>query len=223
MAHRLFRIFLHSTAAALMINGYYGLTKLPINAFISAQYGGHLQYLTIQGLFIACATTLTSLTMDLLPSLTSALKPLKRILLYISMPLSIVVTSIYWPLLLLATQLILQSNGEPSSSSDAPKFTRIPLHLDIALHAVPAITLLVDFLLFERKYSRTELIYGASTVSILYTTFYAWWVERCASFNGGRFPYPFLTNNPIDIRLVIYVGAGTLGFASFWFINKLHS
>ncbi|KAJ4000110.1 FAR-17a/AIG1-like protein [Lentinula boryana] len=207
---RTIRILLHSTAAVLMINGYHGLTKLPINTFISSQYGGHLQYLTIQGL-----------TLDLIPSM-STLKSLKRILLYISMPLSIVISSIYWPLLLLATQLILQSDGEPSSSSEASQLVRIPLHLDLALHAVPAITLLADFLLFERKYSRAELLYGAPTVSILYTIFYAWWVERCASFNDGRFPYPFLTDNPIEARLAIYAGAGTLAFSSFWLINKLH-
>ncbi|KAJ3782263.1 FAR-17a/AIG1-like protein [Lentinula aff. detonsa] len=221
MGSRTIRILLHSTAAVLMINGYHGLTKLPINTFISSQYGGHLQYLTIQGLFITCATALISLILDLIPSM-STLKSFKRILLYISMPLSIVISSIYWPLLLLATQLILQNDGEPSSSSEASQLVRIPLHLDLALHAVPAITLLADFLLFERKYSRAELLYGAPAVSILYTIFYAWWVERCASFNDGRFPYPFLTDNPIETRLAIYAGAGTLAFSSFWLINKLH-
>ncbi|GAW06622.1 conserved fungal protein [Lentinula edodes] len=152
------RILLHSAAAAIMISGYHNLTKLPINAFISTQYGGHLQYLTIQGLFITCATTLISLLMDLFPSV-NALKPLKRILLIIAMPLSITISSIYWPLLLLATQLILQNgSGEPSSSPHAPQpLLRIPLPMDLSLHAVPALTLLADFLLFEKKYTRKEI------------------------------------------------------------------
>ncbi|KAJ3913507.1 FAR-17a/AIG1-like protein [Lentinula edodes] len=233
------RILLHSAAAAIMISGYHNLTKLPINAFISTQYGGHLQYLTIQGLFITCATTLISLLMDLFPSFRlfglqaltenylpfAALKPLKRILLIIAMPLSITISSIYWPLLLLATQLILQNgSSEPSSSPHAPQpLLRIPLPMDLSLHAVPALTLLADFLLFEKKYTRKEIRYGGTGISVVYTVFYAWWVERCAGFNGGRFPYPFLTDNPFEIRLAIYVGAGMLAFSSFWLINRVHA
>ncbi|KAJ3927619.1 MAG: FAR-17a/AIG1-like protein [Lentinula lateritia] len=218
------RILLHSAAAAIMISGYHNLTKLPINAFISTQYGGHLQYLTIQGLFVTCAATLISLLIDLFPSV-NALKPLKRILLIIAMPLSITISSIYWPLLLLATQLILQNgSGEPSSSPHAPQpLLRIPLPMDLSLHAVPALTLLVDFLLFEKKYTRKEIRYGGTSISVVYTIFYAWWVERCAGFNGGRFPYPFLTDNPFEIRLAIYVGAGMLAFSSFWLINRVHT
>ncbi|KAJ4465216.1 FAR-17a/AIG1-like protein [Lentinula lateritia] len=218
------RILLHSAAAAIMISGYHNLTKLPINAFISTQYGGHLQYLTIQGLFVTCAATLISLLIDLFPSV-NALKPLKRILLIIAMPLSITISSIYWPLLLLATQLILQNgSGEPSSSPHAPQpLLRIPLPMDLSLHAVPALTLLVDFLLFEKKYTRKEIRYGGTGISVVYTIFYAWWVERCAGFNGGRFPYPFLTDNPFEIRLAIYVGAGMLAFSSFWLINRVHT
>ncbi|KAJ3850950.1 FAR-17a/AIG1-like protein [Lentinula lateritia] len=220
------RILLHSAAAAIMISGYHNLTKLPINAFISTQYGGHLQYLTIQGLFVTCTTTLISLLMDLFPSV-NALKPLKRILLIIAMPLSITISSIYWPLLLLATPLILQNgSGEPSSAS-SPHATqpllRIPLPMDLSLHAVPALTLLVDFFLFEKKYTRKEIRYGGTGISVVYTAFYAWWVERCAGFNGGRFPYPFLTDNPFEIRLAIYVGAGILAFSSFWLINRVHA
>ncbi|KAF9069887.1 FAR-17a/AIG1-like protein [Rhodocollybia butyracea] len=214
------RILLHSFAAASMIYGYQRLKGLPIDAVISAQYGGHLQYLTIQGLFLACFTTLTSLVIDLFPS-TNFLKPLKRTLLIVSLPVSIVISTIYWTLIIFATHLILQNDGEPSSSSDIPQFTRLPLHMDLCLHAVPAISLLVDFMLFEKKYSWNELVYGAPAVSSVYTILYAWWVERCASFNG-KFPYPFLDNS-LEIRVAIYIGAGALALSSFWFINRLHS
>lgn len=36
-------------------------------------------------------------------------------------------------------------------------------------------------------------------------------------------PYPFLTDNPFEIRLAIYVGAGMLAFSSFWLINRVHT
>ncbi|KAE9399284.1 hypothetical protein BT96DRAFT_1019605 [Gymnopus androsaceus JB14] len=199
------RILLHSSASAIMIYGYKSLQSLPVNDFIEQQYGGHLQYLTIQGLFIACAAMTFSLLKDLFPSAT-VLGPLKRILLIVSY-----------------ASLDCHFDGEPSSSSDSPQFIRIPLRTDISLHAVPAITLLADFLLFERKYTKNEVLYGAPAVSLGYSALYAWWVEHCATFNNGRFPYPFLTDNPPEIRLAIYVGAGTLALSSFWLINRLHA
>jgi hypothetical protein len=61
---------------------------------------------------------------------------------------------------------------------------RIPLSVDLALHAVPALSLLADFMIFEKKYSRNQVTYGAPLVAATFTVWYAWWVERCASFNG---------------------------------------
>lgn len=71
MSLALGRILLHSSATATMIYGYNGLNNLPvISKFINEQYGGHFQYLTIQCLFIAIATTSSGLALDLFPSAT---------------------------------------------------------------------------------------------------------------------------------------------------------
>lgn len=43
------RAVFHGGAALLMHNGYNSLGGLEIDKFIQKQYGGHLQYLTIQG------------------------------------------------------------------------------------------------------------------------------------------------------------------------------
>ncbi|KAF5324669.1 hypothetical protein D9611_004591 [Ephemerocybe angulata] len=56
-------------AAAFMISGYVRIGNLMIDAIIQNQYGGHSQYLTIQGLFIAVATMLLGVVIDLLPFL----------------------------------------------------------------------------------------------------------------------------------------------------------
>ncbi|KAF5391309.1 hypothetical protein D9757_001995 [Collybiopsis confluens] len=228
------RSLLHSLAVMVMIYGYQRLQALPIDAVVKNQYGGHFQYLTIQGVFLACATTLISLILDIFPSTTGrllsastspsnplpVLKPLKRIMLLVSLPLTVVISSVYWPLLLLATHLILPTE-EGSPSSQAPQLMRIPLSTDLALHAMPAISMLGDFLLFEKRCSLKELRYGAPSLSFIYTIFYTWWVERCASFNG-KFPYPFLETT-LEIRISIYCGAGLLALLSFPLINKLHS
>ncbi|KIK59784.1 hypothetical protein GYMLUDRAFT_44239 [Collybiopsis luxurians FD-317 M1] len=203
-----------------MIYGYQGLRTLPIDTLIRSQYGGHFQYLTIQGLFLACATALISLIEDLVPS-GNGLRSLKRILLITSMPVTIVISSIYWPLLFLATRLILPVE-EGTTSPHASQFIRLPLSMDFALHAAPAISLLVDFLMLGKRLSRNELRFGTPAVSFFYTSFYAWWVERCASFNG-KFPYPFLTESSLEIRMAIYFGAGSLALTSYWLINSLHA
>jgi hypothetical protein len=44
------QICLHGISLALMIYGYNGLGRLAIDSWIQTQYGGHLQFLTIQGL-----------------------------------------------------------------------------------------------------------------------------------------------------------------------------
>lgn len=40
---------LHAAAAGVMGFGFHSVRKLPQDQHISNQYGGHLQYLTIQG------------------------------------------------------------------------------------------------------------------------------------------------------------------------------
>lgn len=39
----------HAAAAGVMAFGFHSLQKLPIDRWIRDQYGGHFQFLTIQG------------------------------------------------------------------------------------------------------------------------------------------------------------------------------
>lgn len=103
-----------------------------------------------------------------------------------------VISTIYWTLLLAFPQLILRKEeifetafeSEPSSSAEAPHLARIPVKMDLALHAVPAISLLLDFFLFERKYTTKQATYGGFVVAAASGFWYAWWVEECAKYNG---------------------------------------
>lgn len=62
---------------------------------------------------------------------------------------------------------------------------RLPLKHDLALHAAPGITLFLDFILFEMKYSHTAASKGAPLAATLFCVWYSSWVEYCASFNGA--------------------------------------
>ena len=105
-----------------------------------------------------------------------------------SIQLAVVISGIYWSLLLFKPDLILRApeagEWEPSSSSKAPDLIRIPLKLDIALHAAPGTTLLLDFFIFEQKYTKDYAQQGGAIVAALAGLWYSCWVEYCASVNG---------------------------------------
>ncbi len=60
---------------------------------------------------------------------------------------------------------------------------RIPLSIDLALHASPTLSLLLDLFVFEAPYTKREATIGASVSAILFGAWYASWVEYCASEN----------------------------------------
>ncbi|KAI0692395.1 FAR-17a/AIG1-like protein [Cytidiella melzeri] len=221
-------VLLHSTATAIMTYAWLEIDNLANSAFIAKQVGGHFQYLTIQGLVAAWLTMALALITDIAPVPGSYLN-LKRAVFMIAMPIAVVISSIYWTLLLLFPTLIVRA-AEPgelatSSSSEVPQLLRIPLGLDLSLHAFPGIALLLDFYLLEVKYSQSHARYGAAAVATLAGTWYGWWVEYCASYNKIYFavPYPFLTNNEFPVRVGIYAGAAILAYMFFQLLNALHS
>ena len=93
------------------------------------------------------------------------------------------IESIYWTLLFLCPSLILQTDPVSEPSSPAV-LTRVPLRIDLALHAVPGLTLVADFMFLEFKFSKNEARYGATFVVAMASVWYACWVEYCAIFNG---------------------------------------
>jgi len=60
-----------------------------------------------------------------------------------------------------------------------------PLTIDLALHASPLFTLLVDFFIFEPKFSKIYVHKAAPAAIVVYSICYASFVEYCATFNGS--------------------------------------
>ncbi|OJA14847.1 hypothetical protein AZE42_00811 [Rhizopogon vesiculosus] len=216
-------LLLHGAALSVMTYGFLSLKTLPLNDWIKTQTGGHFQFLTIQGLAAAWLTMAIGIGCDLLPSFT-ALRTAKRAFLMISLPVEIVLSGVYWSLVLFFPSLILQpqmATSEPSSSSTVPGLLHVPLNVDLSLHVAPVVTLLADFLLFEKKYTKKQVQIGAPLVAFLAGTWYACWVEYCASYNK-TFPYPFLTDNPLNIRIGIYASVSFIAWRCFRLVNAIH-
>jgi len=216
----IFKATLHAAAAGIMGFGFHSMQKLPIDRHISIQYGGHLQFLTIQGLALTWITMAISFFSDILPSF-KGVRILKRYLAIIALPVSMVVSLIYWPLMILFPQLILPPASDSANAPEIPSFVRIPLWIDLSLHATPALSILVDFFFFESKYRWKDVQVGAPITTVAFGLGYSLWVEHCGKINGV-FPYPFLTKNTFPVRVVIYSGATLLAFGSFIVINSFH-
>ncbi|KLO18909.1 hypothetical protein SCHPADRAFT_935750 [Schizopora paradoxa] len=220
MALVLFKVAFHSGAAFIMAWGYNMLETTFMDSLIKGQKGGHSQFLTIQSLAIACAAMVVGIFSDILPSV-QLLQSARRYLLRLALLLSVVVSSIYWSLVLFAPSLILMKDprlSEPSSSGQS--LVRIPLSIDLALHASPIISLLVDLFAFEAPYTKREATTGATISAALFGAWYASWVEYCALENKN-FPYPFL-NNPLPVRVTIYLVVVSISVLSFRGISALH-
>ncbi|OAX43566.1 hypothetical protein K503DRAFT_680938 [Rhizopogon vinicolor AM-OR11-026] len=220
-------LFLHGAAVGVMAYGFLVIKTSPVDQLIRAQKGGYSLYLTIVGLGLAWFTMVMSLGCDLLPSLT-ALRAAKRFCLMISLPLEIAISTVYWSLVLLFPSVILQHTSGSSVSPDVPGLLYIPFQLDLCIHITPVVTLLADFLFFEKKYTKKQVRIGAPLAVLTSGACYASWVEYCATYNETCeylyfLPYPLLTENPLDVRIGIYAFVSFIAWGTFYLANAIHS
>jgi len=210
-----------------MIWAYNELVRLMDSVGRDRQRGGHFQFLTNQGLVLAEATLALCLLSDYFPD-AKRVASARRILLMITMPLSVVVSLVYWTMFALAPVLIIQSEEPTSEPAFEPKLSTvfgagfgIPLEVDVALHFAPLVTLVAHFFLLERNYGAEVKRLCAPLAAALFTVWYAGFQEWCASYNG-TFTYPFL-NVALPLRLCIYLGTMLLARGSFSLLNGIHS
>lgn len=120
------------------------------------------------------------------PSLRRPHKPKLTFYYPLSPQLEFVISFIYWPLILFSPHLIARSIDESRALPDAPpQFMHLPLTIDLALHASPLFTLLIDFFVFQPKFSKIHVHKVAPVVVVVFTIWYASFVEYCATFNGS--------------------------------------
>ncbi|MCO5589615.1 hypothetical protein L7F22_043583 [Adiantum nelumboides] len=173
----------------------YALRRLPIHANISGfnieeQFGSHYQFLTVLGLWFSRLTTLFALSSDIYPS-SAGMRKFKTMLMALTMPAEVLISLLYWPILLLDPSLLIPPRKVMNPDNPAQliwETVRLPLLDDLSFHAAPAIFLVLDYLIFEPPFPKE--IHPAA-VSALSTAAYGIWVEICANKNGN-YPYPLL-------------------------------
>lgn len=223
MSRRGQAFIVHALSAFVMARALLYTHQGPIASKISQQPKGIIVlYLTIQGLAGSCACMVLGLTQDMFPGTRRYLHPLKRALTMVFLPMDFVVSSVYWSLRTFAPSLILlPTETSSTSSSPVPGLIKLPLPTDLAMHLAPFVSLLIDFTLFEPKFSSRQMAI-APVMMITYATVYAGALERFAAQND-IFPYPFLDVSSLPIRIAIYVGASCVGLGCLVFLNRMHS
>lgn len=135
-------------------------------------------------LAVSWATFAFALLYDLVP--LALFSRVKSTLALLVVPIEGLVSVLYWSLMLLDPGLL-----NPAVAPGEEPF-RIPLKLDLALHAFPAILLWIDFLAFSPPLPRRA---RPALIASLATASYCVWMEYCAAGNG-QYPYPMLGPSP---------------------------
>lgn len=156
-----------------------------------AKFGGSFQFLTIIGLALA----LTSMTLGFLADLTLSrtLFNAKNTVSVISTPLEVLISILYWGLCLIDSGLVF------------PEELRLPFLPDFGFHAMPAIMLALDLLLFSPPW--TIKFRGAVALSTSLAFGYWAWIEFCFSHNQ-TYPYPIFTFLSTPQRIALFLFAG---------------
>ncbi|KAL8991957.1 MAG: hypothetical protein Q9169_007496 [Polycauliona sp. 2 TL-2023] len=124
---------LHFAGLSSFAASYKYLIDYP--TLMNEAYGWHFQYLTIIGLTLSTLTFLLASLADITSSPT--LFRLKTNFSILATPLSVLITTLYTALISIDKSLVIP-----------PEF-QLGVWADISFHAVPAIVLTIDFLLFS--------------------------------------------------------------------------
>lgn len=118
---------------------------------IESQFGGHYQFLTNLGLWISRLGMLLALLTDFFPQV-QRLKMLKMSTCVATLPVETLITMLYWSIVHINPDLLIPPKKMIDPNNPAQfiwQTVRIPLHIDLSLHAAPALFLLVDYLFFS--------------------------------------------------------------------------
>lgn len=184
---------------------------LPNTKVRNESYGWHMQYLTIIGLSLATATFLVGLLADVTSS--PRLFAIKNTLSVASAPMEILISILYWGLktvrcpldrLLSPMTYMYQFDQRLVLPDWAPV---LPLHSDLAFHAIPAASLAIDLLFFSPPYTVAAVPAFALSGSIAIG--YWFWIEMCYAHNGF-YPYPIFQVLDIPGRIGLFAGSAVV-------------
>lgn len=201
----------HLIALSSCIYGFKSLDVLSdlMGVDMTDEYGGFFQFLTMCGLTATTSTISLALILDLVHG-PEALRWLKDLLMAVSLPTETIITALYWSLMTINKDLLMQTKKvtDPTNPDQVlrEESVAVPFWIDASMHGFPSLFLLVDLLVFSRRFPDSIPVVVVTTAV---TAAYGLWAGKCASMNG-HYPYPLLDILSAPQRVALYVGAGAL-------------
>lgn len=112
---------------------------------IDAMFGGHYQFLTILGLWVSRLAMIAALINDFTPSKYS-FKKTKSFICVAALPTETLISLLYWTVMAISPDLLVPPRQvvDPENPAQMINITvRIPMKMDLSMHAAPALFLLV--------------------------------------------------------------------------------
>ena len=182
-------MLLHTIALTSHFHTLYSLFTYPMP--IDITFAWHFQYLTTLGLSVSTLVFLFAASVDLWSFVAAEedgnlrrLRSAKGALSCVAAPGEILITSLYFGLQAISTDLVV------------PQWARLPLLLDLNLHLTPTLFQLVDFIYFSPRWTISG--WQALGLGVTLAGLYWVWTEKCREMNGF-YAYP------------IFEGSGFLG------------
>ncbi|SCZ99563.1 BZ3500_MvSof-1268-A1-R1_Chr3-1g06102 [Microbotryum saponariae] len=199
---------LHLVGLAILSNAFRLLwTPSPVKEYMDGQFGGQWNFLTVLSLAVSWLTFAVAVLKDALPSVR-LFDRLKTTLMIVAVPVEGLVSLLYWGM----------QFYDPSLLTPQGTIFKIPLFLDISIHAFPALLLWTDFLVFSPPMSKKANPLLISTVATMgYTT----WMEYTSHHNQW-FPYPFLSELTRIQRASFYIAMIPVLLGLFYLANGIH-
>ncbi|EPX75191.1 uncharacterized protein SOCG_04436 [Schizosaccharomyces octosporus yFS286] len=203
---RIKSFLLHSIATANLL---WSISWIHKNGDLAIRnsYGSHFQHLTILSLAVTMLTMLVSLLADI--TNWRVFRKIKPVLLYIVCPLELIVTILYWSIVMYDRSLLIPKNRP----------VQLPLNFDLSVHLMPTVYSLIDYFFFSPPFSLSlklsTLLYLAVAIS------YILWVEKCYEVNKF-YAYPILAILQPLQKGMLYGIAWILSLLSYIALKAVH-
>lgn len=194
-----------------LLIGFYGIHSNILTVVLPDYLsgGGHWQFLTNLSLVYSLIVFGVGFLAHFFKS--QQLYEFKNLIHPIGIALESIVAIVYWPLRIWFLELLVSD----------PKNLKIPLSTDLAIHLMPIVSLLIDYLVFMPKWTigNTTAFLICSKLTIAYWFLLKYLIDF---ENGGTYPYVFLNVDTDQKRVFVFFMVGIIAFGQFLLLRKLY-
>lgn len=193
-----------------LLIGFYGIYTNIVTVELPDHLsdGGHWQFLTNLSLVYSMIVFAIGFLAHFFHN--QLLYDIKNLIHPVGIALESIVAIVYWPLRIWFLHLLVKDSK-----------IRIPLVTDLAIHLMPIVSLLIDYLVFMPKWTitNTTAFFIISQLTVGYWFLLKYLIDH---ENGGSYPYVFLNVDSDQKRLFVFFIISIIAFGQFLLFKKLY-